>query len=228
MIDNPRKTWAETAARGTTLSLIAWIGSALLFNLLAFFLDELVGDDLDRLALSLKLIGLIPLLFGILEVIGIWMGTSELPCEEPRWIHRLRLAVRTLWVTSYLIYLALFSSRFILESGQPVALRILGTGTWSIFVFSSLLYVLYLFQYLREETNRLHTRILLVLYPLYVAYQIFLYPRLMVSAVYEPTPDDTMLGDFAQIILPVLPYILVNVLLLGLVWRLGRALRQYA
>ncbi|MHC4776885.1 MAG: hypothetical protein ACYTBR_16715 [Planctomycetota bacterium] len=226
MIDSPRDTWAATAARGTTLALIAWIGSAALFNFLAFFLDELVGDDLDLFVLSLKLINLIPLLFGILEVIGIWKGTSELPCQEPRWIPRLRMTVRTLWVTSYLFYLAGFAARFLLESGQSAVFGRLGTGTWSVFVFLSLFYIHYLFGYLREGTNRIHTRILLVLYPPFVAYQIFVFPRLMLRTGDERSPCDTMICDFVQIILPALPGILINVLLLGLVWRLGRALRR--
>jgi hypothetical protein len=228
MIDDPRQTWAATAARGTTLALIAWIGSAVLFNFLAFFLDELVGDDLDLYVLSLKLSGLVPLLFGILEVIGIWKGTSALPREEPRWIHRLRPAIRTLWVTSYLIRLVQFAFRFILESGPPAALGILGMGTWSVFVLLSLFYIHYLFGYLREATNRLHTRVLLVLYPLYVAYQIFFIPRWVARARDEPNPCDTMICDFVHIILPVVPSILISILLLGLVFRLGRALRRYA
>jgi hypothetical protein len=161
-------------------------------------------------------------------VIGIWKGTSALPWEEPRWIYRLRLALRTLWVTSYLIHLVRFTFRFLLESGQPAAFGILGIGTWSVFVFLSLYYIHYLFRSLCEETSRIHTRILLVAYPLYVAYQIFLYPRLMARAVDEPSPCDTILCYFAHIMLPALPSILVNVLLLGLVWKLGRALRRYA
>jgi hypothetical protein len=228
MSDNPRETWAETAARGTTLALIAWIGSAVLFNLLAFFLDDLLRGHLDLYVLSLRLLGLTPLLFGIPEVIGIWKGTRELPWEEPRLIHRLRLAVRVLWVTSYLLLLVRFASRFVLEGSQPAAFRILGTGTWSIFVFLSLFYIHYLFRYLGEETKRIRAQILLVVYPLYVAYQIFFYPRLMARAVDQPSPCDTALCDFVHIVLPTLPGILVNVLLLGLVWKLGRALRRYA
>ncbi|MHC4422754.1 MAG: hypothetical protein ACYS1E_19495 [Planctomycetota bacterium] len=204
MIDSPRDSWAATAARGTTLALIAWIGSAVLLNLLPFFLDKLPRDDLGLFVLSLRLLGLIPLLFGI----------------------RLRMTVRTLWVTSYLFYLAGFAARFLLESGQSAVFGRLGTGTWSVFVFLSLFYIHYLFGYLREGTNRIHTRILLVLYPPFVAYQIFVFPRLMLRTGDERSPCDTMICDFVQIILPALPGILINVLLLGLVWRLGRALRR--
>jgi hypothetical protein len=225
--DNPRQTWAETAARGTTLLLIAWISSAVLSNLLYFFLDELTSQDLDRLALAMKLVGLIPLLFGILEGFGVWKVTVEVPSVEPRWINRLRLTVRILWVTNYFVHLVAYPFRFILETGQPAAFGVVGGGTWSVFVFLSLYYIQHLFRHLREEKCQTQARILLALYPLYAVYQFFVYPRVMRRLVDEPEVVDTIAFHVAHVVAPLIPGIVVIVLLLGIVWKLGRALRRH-
>ncbi|HLG20730.1 MAG TPA: hypothetical protein VI895_13070 [Bdellovibrionota bacterium] len=224
-----RELWITTASKSLLLLVVVFILSPVISYLSTTVFAKVVtgAPDPETFALYYDLTSLsISLAIGTLVAFAIWKGTSEPPWESTTTFRNIRLALRIVVLAHVgLVALSLISRPIPAVSQNPIV----GWSTiisWWLLTILGWVYVQVLFKRIGRDKLAIYAGILIGVYVLANVLHMYIIPTFLRETSGELATPGQMMSTFKRYLIPFVPTILSGVLIIGLLWRLRKALLQ--